>query len=447
VEQKMKALKISFLTVLALVGANVAADPCGMVPPIHVDVHDPGIARVGAQRTYVMYKDGMETMVLRPGFEGSVDEFGMLIPFPTPPAIRKIDDDTFAQIEAAVDPPELLVEIQERRMYKSQSRGPVAMSAPPPEMEDDGLAYDEVRVLNQEAVGMYQVAVLEAGSPKALAAWMNENGFRYPEGMDKVVAEYVKDRWCFLAVKSKVGSAKGVAPRPGMRQANPDLPANATFDGHVQGMGFRFKTDEAVLPMRLSVFNGEGPRNVIYMLTDSGVSLRRGPNSLVVRQISGQDLIENLTQPIPVTVKGGKLSDLSENELSRVEQRRAPDQYNGIARDLVSSDLLASRNQTLSLHFEEEEKALLNISEALNLRGDAIDELLDTSMEAQRDTALGEVLVDLQGMTLTVFDGVIPGALLANDNLRFEPWTMPWVRNRPREDSIRPVASDLTFYR
>jgi hypothetical protein len=312
---------------------------------------------------------------------------------------------------------------------------------------EESLAYDEVRVLNQEAVGMYQVAVLQAGSPKALAAWMAENGFRYPEGMDAVVAEYVADGWCFLAVKAKVGSAKGVAPRPGMRHANPSLPADASFDGHVQGMGFRFKTDEPVLPMRLSVFNGEGPRNVIYMLTDEGVSLRRAPKELVVRQVSGRDLIENLTQPIPVTVTGGKLSDLAESELAQVQRKRDPDQYNGIARDVFSADLLAARNNTLSLHFEKEEKALLNISEALNLRGDAIDGLLAESMEAQRDTAVEEVLVDLKGMTLTVIDGVIPKSLVANDNLRFETWRMPWVSNRNREDSIRPVAASLTFWR
>ena len=444
----MKALKISLMTILALAGANVAADPCGMVPPIHVDVHDPGIARVGAQRTYVMYKDGMETMVLRPGFEGSVDEFGMLIPFPTPPAIRKIDDDTFAQIEAAIDPPELVVQIREhRRKYSRRDGAPVVMSAAPEEFEEGGLAYDEVRVLNQEAVGMYQVAVLEAGSPKALAAWMVENGFRYPEGMDKVVAEYVADRWCFLVVKAKVGSAKGVAPRPGMRRANPALPADAAFDGHVQGMGFRFKSDEPVLPMRLSVFNGEGPRNVIYMLTDEGVALRRAPKELVVRQVSGRDLIENLTGPIPVKVTGGKLSDLSEHELSQVKRSRDPEQYNGIARDVFSADLLAVRNNTLALHFEKEEKALLNISEALNLRGDAIDDLLGASMETQRDAAVAAVLGDLKGMTLTVIDGVIPGALVANDNLRFEPWQMPWVSNRNREDSIRPVAGQLSFWR
>jgi hypothetical protein len=450
-EQKMKirSLKIGLITALALVGAEVSADPCGMVPPIHVDRHDPGIARVGAQRTYVMFKDGMETMALRPGFEGSVEEFGMLIPFPTPPAIRKIDDDTFAQIEAAVDPPELQVDIRDPQpVYRTRNVPSMAFDEGVVDsVSERGLAYDEVRVINQEAVGMYQVAVLAAGSPKALAAWMTENGFRYPDGMDAVVAEYVADGWVFLAVKAKVGSAKGVSPRPGMRHADSSLPAGATFDGHVQGMGFRFKTEEPVLPMRLSVFNGEGPRNVIYMLTDEGVALRGAPKELVVRQVSGRDVFGNLTNPIPVNVTGGKLSDLRENEQQSVASRRDPEQYNGIARDIFAADLLAVRQDTLSLHFEEEEKALLNISESLNLRGDVIDDLLHETLEAQRDAAVEESLVDLRGMTLTVLDGVIPGKLLAEENLRFEAWTMYWAGQKKRTDSIRPVAGGMVFWR
>ena len=70
----------------------VVADPCGMVPPIYPAGQPTPIARVGLQQTYVFYKDGVETFVIRPGFSGKVDEFGMLIPFPTPPAIRKVPD-------------------------------------------------------------------------------------------------------------------------------------------------------------------------------------------------------------------------------------------------------------------------------------------------------------------------------------------------------------------
>ena len=72
---------------LALFGVTTAlADPCGMVPPIYQGQGTP-ITRVGEQTTYVFYKDGVETFVIRPGFSGKVDEFGMLIPFPTPPAL------------------------------------------------------------------------------------------------------------------------------------------------------------------------------------------------------------------------------------------------------------------------------------------------------------------------------------------------------------------------
>ncbi len=60
-----------------------------MVPPIYPGQEVP-LSRVGLQQTYVSYKDGVETFVIRPGFTGKVDEFGMLIPFPTPPAIRKV---------------------------------------------------------------------------------------------------------------------------------------------------------------------------------------------------------------------------------------------------------------------------------------------------------------------------------------------------------------------
>ena len=38
------------------------------------------------------------------------------------------------------------------------------------------LQKEEVRVIRQEAVGMYEVAVLEAGSAAALKKWIDEHG-------------------------------------------------------------------------------------------------------------------------------------------------------------------------------------------------------------------------------------------------------------------------------
>src|SRR5438477_4770781 len=87
------------------------ADPCGMVPPIYV-TDNTSLVRVGDEQTYVFFKDGLETFVIRPGFSGKVEDFGMLISFPTPPALRKVSEDIFPQIAKSIDPPEVVLDLR-----------------------------------------------------------------------------------------------------------------------------------------------------------------------------------------------------------------------------------------------------------------------------------------------------------------------------------------------
>ena len=445
---KLIPLSLALLAI-ALMPAPIQADPCGMVPPIPITGGPPPqLERTGAQRTWVMFKDGVETIALRPGFSGNVEDFGMLIPFPAPPAIRKISDDTFAHLEAAIDPPTLQVHIRERVLRRGSVRKSEGAAPPVPSaMPEDKLALDEVVVLSEEAVGMYQVAVLAAGSPKALEAWMTDNGYQYPTGMDAVTQDYVNDRWCFVAVKARVGPGDNIAPKPGMRGVDPSLPSGASYDGFVQGMGFRFPTKEPVVPMRLSVFNGEDPRNVVYVLTDEPVRIAGVPVSTVVRQVPGKELLANIRSPIPVQWTGGDIGDLAQHEKDLVTERRDPAQYNGVARDLFAADLMALRSGELALEVEEKEKEVLDISEALLLRGPEVDKLhADVLAEATR-AQTGKALTDLKGMTLTVMDGVFPQQLLADQNLTFMPYAMDNAHNQPRHEPIRPVAASLTFWK
>ena len=116
----MPALLIAGLITFA--ATAIQADPCGMVPPIYTGNQSP-ITRIGLQKTYVFYKDGVETFVIRPGFRGKVDNFGMLIPFPTPPELRKVSDNIFDQIANAIDPPEVVVDLRIRRMMMARGVG------------------------------------------------------------------------------------------------------------------------------------------------------------------------------------------------------------------------------------------------------------------------------------------------------------------------------------
>lgn len=431
---------------------TASADPCGMVPPIRIaDSNVPAIQRTGAQRTYVMFKDGVQTMALRPGFSGKIDEFGMLIPFPSPPALRKIDDDTFAHIEGAVDPPVMNVFVYDDIPRPSATGMRFASAGSAPVKSEDSLRIDEVRVVNQEAVGMYQVAVLEAGSATALKGWMDDNGFRYPDGMDATVEDYVGIRWCFVAIKATVGQAMGVAPQPGMRTVDSALPDGAAFDGHVQGMGFRFETPEPVVPMRLSVFNpdtsGDGPRNVVYALTEQPVKVSQINSDLVRRQVQGNELHGHLTQPIELVWHNGGPEDVTPEELDGWRGLRDPAQYNGIAAQLFAADLHAVSEGELSLAFEEEEKELLRISESFGLRGAEIDTQHAAALDEMRDEVTGQALDAIKEMSLTVIDGRFPVPVLAEENLTFAQFRMDEAQNVTRTDEIRPSGPTRTIYR
>ena len=428
---RTKILAISASSALLLTGGPALADPCGMVPPAWTSPTDTPIRRVGPQKTYVFHSDGIETMVLRPGFSGKVDQFGMLIPFPSPPAIRKVPDETFAHIQNAIDPPEIPLWVKPRVQYEFDSApmmesGAVAKSA-------GGLRgkvkRKEVRVVSREALGMYEVAVLEAGSAEALKRWMEKQKFRYPEGMDKVINDYVDEAWCFVAVKAKVGAKLGVKPRAGMRRVNADLPQGAGFDGAVQAMGFRFKSKKLVIPMRLSAFNPGERRNVVYALSDRPKRLRGLDRSTVVRQVSGHDLVRNLTGSLPVRVMDGTVREVKQHHLDQLRRQRDPDRVLEIARELFASDLRAVYDGKLIHNHEKLEKKLLNISEELGLRGKEMDRQHKAVVEEEGEIIYEKTIKVLKNMTMTVIDADFPVDYVADQNLYFTNYTMKKSRN------------------
>lgn len=424
-----------FGELLWLLSSVALADPCGMVPPIWVG-QGPApvvIERQGLQNTYVFFKDGVETIAIRPGFTGSVEQFGMLVPLPSVPSLRKLDERVFTQLEAAVDPPAVTAHIQEIYPYAGPptSRPSVAESSAAVDVSGDAMSLrrDEVVVVKEEAIGMYEVAVLAAGSSSALERWMNENQFRYPTGMDDVVEEFVASRWMFVAVKAHVAPVGSTDARPGMRNVDPSMPKGASFDGYVQGMAFRFKADEAVIPMRLSVFNGNDTHNRVYLLTEGGVRINKIPTDLVKRQVFTERLYKNLTGPLSVIFDGPK-DRIDGSGWQQIEAQRSPDPYVAVARDLFASDLLAQARGELSLPFEERENELMRISEALLLRGAAVDHLHQEELARVRDEALEPVTRSLTQMTLNVVDGDFPREVLRDEVLTLSPFTMLASKNR-----------------
>ena len=413
--------------------APVFSDPCGMVPPIYNGEGNP-IKRVGLQQTYVFFNKGVESFVIRPGFEGKVDNFGMLIPFPSPPALRKVSDDAFEQIANAIDPPEVVVDLTPQLHMLARGGGGGGFGGGGGGVFGGGLELqrNQVKVLKEEAVGMYEVAVLEAGSPEALKKWMDKNKYKYPEGMDEVTDDYIEEGWCFVAVKTKVGAKSDADPQPGQRTAQPEMPDGSVFDGTVQALGFRFKTDELVVPMRLSAFNDGELRNVVYLLTRGGKRIKSIPEEFVVRQIGGSQLIRNLTEPLPLRVVGGKARDIPEQRKKAIVQQRDPRPFNEVAKRLFISDVLATNKKGFTLEHEESEKELFRIGEHFGLRGAEVDKEIEENSKEQSARLIKASIPKLKFFTLTVVDGDFPRQVIANQNLKFADFRMDLRRNNSR---------------
>ncbi len=194
-------------------------------------------------------------------------------------------------------------------------------------------------------------------------------------------------------------------------------------------MGFRFRVKELVVPMRLSAFNDGELRNIVYLLTDGPKRIRNIPENYVVRQISGERLVQNVTQPLPLRIIGGTERDLSDWQREYLPRQRDPHPKNGAAKFLFSSDLMAEQSGELALSDEEQEKELLRIGERLGLRGSEIDKLNELQLRVEREKTAQSALAILEKMTLTVIDGDFPREVLAGQNLTFAEFRMPAARN------------------
>ena len=429
-----------------LLGSAVA-DPCGLVPPIQFlparqwAKGERPIERVGIQKTYVFYKNGLQTIVLRPAFTGKIDEFGMLIPFPSPPAIRKVPAKVFEHLANAIDPPEVVLDARRNRGGFGAGFGGLGGGMGGGGMGGGmgggggGLAYQveqaAVRVIRREAIGMYEVAVLQAGSAKALKRWMTKRSFRYPDGMEDVCGQYIRQGWCFVAVKTKVKRRKASDPKPGQREIKNELPSDASFNGHVQAMGFRFRVRQPVVPMRLSVFNSDKLRNVVYLLADRSAMIQQLSTGFVVRQVPGRMLLRNLTGPLPLRVIG-RVNRVTPQTRRRLKRDRDPRKHNGIAAELFSTDLAAAYSGQLLQGYEGLEKQLVEIGEELGLRGERYDQEMNNVLQRHRTRVARSTLRGLLSMTLTVIDGNFPRVTLARRNLTFRPYRMDPRRSTPQ---------------
>jgi len=127
--------------------------------------------------------------------------FGFLVPSPTVPEIAAADGDVFEHLNDRIQPRVVEVTRWENhysllwalfaRESKTASRAPDA--APPPRAA--------VEVMKTARVGGYDVVVLKASAPEALAEWLATNGFDSRPELAEWSRPYVEKGWMITAFK------------------------------------------------------------------------------------------------------------------------------------------------------------------------------------------------------------------------------------------------------
>jgi len=188
---------------------------------------------VNADQSVIIVWDAatkMQHFIRKASFKSEGDDFGFLVPSPTQPKLAESGNDAFPALYDLTKP-----EVIEKKAPAGGGGCTIGCSDPPKSARGGG-----VRVLDQVPnVAGYQAAVLEAGSPKALTAWLASNGYAFSPEVEAWAKPYIDQGWIITAFKVAKGDG-------------------AKDDKGIHGAALRmtFQTEKPLFPYREPDFKG-----------------------------------------------------------------------------------------------------------------------------------------------------------------------------------------------
>ena len=226
-------------TLLVAAGLTVAAPAyacaCGGL------VDQPGRDTSVTSETAVVVWDGeTETIVLRLSTRTDAVNAGLLVPTPAPATAELTDDQVFTDLAGVTTP---------RRESRWHLFGPPLLGGG--DGGDDTAAGGPgggVEVLASVDLGPLRAATIAAANTPALQAWLTSHDYDASPELLASVAPYVQEGWTFVAIQL---TAEG-----------------ESLDGDLPPISMRFRSREAVYPMRMSAVADESQQPLVYVLAE-----------------------------------------------------------------------------------------------------------------------------------------------------------------------------------
>jgi hypothetical protein len=218
---------------------------------------------LNATEAFINYEDGVQTIVMKPEWQGDAKAFGIVYPTPSKPEVTAAPVDIFWQLEEATNP---WVNLGD----------PMPLQAEVSKSADE----DAVTVVEEKQVAEYKVTVLKATSATELVKWLKKNGYNYDKNDTAKVEYYVKQGgFYFVALKVDASHFEPPIFNPLLRAEDDTASSEDAriaiqpgwFWGELSPIQMSFKTDKPQLPMR--TLKSDMPEMVfdLYTMSDKAV--------------------------------------------------------------------------------------------------------------------------------------------------------------------------------
>ncbi|MBN1765173.1 MAG: DUF2330 domain-containing protein [Sedimentisphaerales bacterium] len=268
------------LSVLLLLSLTVPLQADGKYYPEKVYKTPP---RIPHQRAIIVYKDGIEKLIIESELSGPGQEFGWIIPLPAKPlTFEKSTPGLIKTLELKLQPeivhdsrkslPSIISMVvfftivflifmynkPKNLMAKVLCILIIAILSSvglPVMMGGLSSAYEMIAVHQMQEVGSYQLAVLEARDADGLDTWLRENSYAGLDISDKqVIEDYIKENWYFVAARLKREGEGLSRPHP---------------------LAMTFPTQQVIYPLRLTGTVGSDVYLDLFVICDKKAQCER----------------------------------------------------------------------------------------------------------------------------------------------------------------------------
>lgn len=209
----------------------------------------------------VVARNGQRTAVtMASDYQGDLKEFALVIPVPTvvkKDQIKVVENAWVDHLDAYTAP--RLVEYHDPDPCRAaevmlRRDGVVAMAAPtsvaPQKARAAALG---IKVEAEYTVGEYDIVLLSATQSDGLATYLNQEGYKIPDGAAPVLGSYIKQNMKFFLARVNLKEQQKTGAK------------------YLRPIQVSYDTEKFMLPIRLGTVNANGPQDMIMLfLSEKG---------------------------------------------------------------------------------------------------------------------------------------------------------------------------------